>query len=310
MTDSEPYSVPRPPGKWRAIALAAFVHAVLFAFLWFGVNWQSETPLSVEAEVWSPQNKDAAPKPQEVQQPEPPPVKAEPIVKAPKEVKETPVVPDPEIVLEREKKRQQQLKREQLEEAAREKKAEESRKEKTMQAQKVAQQQADEKRKAQLEAETLSKQKAALEQKKLASEKLRKQDAVETKKLNDLRDAEMRRIAGSENAATGSGGTGTAAKSQGSRGDASYIQKVGAKIKSNTIFNGADEVSNNPAVEYVVDLLPDGSIRGTPRKSKESGIPGFDDAVLRAIEKSQPFPADKSGLPPSRFTVSHRPKDQ
>ena len=181
---------------------------------------------------------------------------------------------------------------------------------KKLQAQKAAQQQAEEKRKAQLEADALNNQKAALEQKKLANEKLRKHDAAESKKLNDLRDAEMRRIAGSESGATGSGGSGTASKSQGSRADASYIQKVGAKIKSNTIFNGADEVNNNPAVEYVVDLLPDGSIRGTPRKSKESGVPGFDDAVLRAIEKSQPFPPDKSGLPPSRFTVSHRPKDQ
>ena len=39
-------------------------------------------------------------------------------------------------------------------------------------------------------------------------------------------------------------------------------------------------------------------------------MPGFDEAVKRAIEKSQPFPPDSSGRAPSGFTVSHKPKDQ
>jgi colicin import membrane protein len=110
--------------------------------------------------------------------------------------------------------------------------------------------------------------------------------------------------------ATGSGGSGQAAKSQGaSRADAGYAAKVGGKIRSNTVFNVPDELANNPAVEYSVDLLPDGSVRGI-RKLKSSGMPGFDDAVRRAIEKSQPFPPDSSGRAPSGFTVSHKPKDQ
>ncbi|EGF32833.1 putative tolA (transport transmembrane-like protein) [Oxalobacteraceae bacterium IMCC9480] len=74
------------------------------------------------------------------------------------------------------------------------------------------------------------------------------------------------------------------------------------------MFNGAEDVEGNPSVEYAVELLPDGTVRGI-RKLKTSGIPGFDEAVRRAIEKSQPFPADKSGTAPSGFTVSHKPKD-
>ncbi|MDP5009403.1 MAG: hypothetical protein NWQ13_10600, partial [Glaciimonas sp.] len=46
-----PYAVPQEPGRWRAIALAAIVHAALFLFLWAGVRWQSEVPIAVEAEV-------------------------------------------------------------------------------------------------------------------------------------------------------------------------------------------------------------------------------------------------------------------
>ncbi|HWT70784.1 MAG TPA: energy transducer TonB, partial [Oxalicibacterium sp.] len=107
-----------------------------------------------------------------------------------------------------------------------------------------------------------------------------------------------------------SGGAGQAAQSQGSgRADASYGQKVAAKIRSNTIFNVPDTLSGNPAVEYDVELLPDGSVRGL-RLNKSSGLPGFDEAVKRAIQASQPFPPDKSGRVPSSFTVIHKPKDQ
>src|SRR4051812_12393039 len=98
MADSTPYSVPQEPGRWRSIVLAVVMHAVLFAFLWVGIRWQSETPVAVEAEVWDMQAKEAAPKqamppePQPEQQarpePEPEPVnklEPKPVVKAPLE---------------------------------------------------------------------------------------------------------------------------------------------------------------------------------------------------------------------------------
>ena len=107
----------------------------------------------------------------------------------------------------------------------------------------------------------------------------------------------------------GSGGSGEAPKAQGGRADSSYIQRVGAKIKSNTVFDVPDELAGNPAVDYAVELLPDGSLRGL-RKLKSSGVPGFDEAVKRAIERSVPYPPDKSGIAPSGFTLSHKPKDQ
>ncbi|MFD2273254.1 energy transducer TonB [Undibacterium arcticum] len=113
--------------------------------------------------------------------------------------------------------------------------------------------------------------------------------------------------AGGTGAATS---TGTAAQSQGPRGDPSYAQRVSAKIKSNINFNAAEDLTGNPAVEYEVDLLPDGSVGGI-RKTKPSGIPGFDEAVRRAIEKkSQPYPKDKSGSVPRGFHGVHQLKDQ
>ena len=127
----------------------------------------------------------------------------------------------------------------------------------------------------------------------------------------------MRRLTGATSAtsatatpaATGSGGSGQAAKSSGNnRADAGYTSKVAARIKSHTVFNVPDELEGNPAVEYIVELLPDGSVRNV-RKMHSSGVAGFDEAVQRAIGKSAPFPPDQSGAVPSSIRVLHKPKD-
>ncbi|MEA5098776.1 MAG: TonB C-terminal domain-containing protein, partial [Burkholderiaceae bacterium] len=44
-------------------------------------------------------------------------------------------------------------------------------------------------------------------------------------------------------------------------------------------------------------------------RKKSSGLPGFDEAVFRAIQKSAPFPRDKDGKVPREITSKHRPKD-
>ncbi|MEC5218101.1 colicin import membrane protein [Actimicrobium sp. GrIS 1.19] len=280
------------------------MHAVLLAFLWIGVRWQNETPIAVEAEVWSPQIREAAPlarpepKPQAEEKPAPTP-KPIPKVEPP-----TPLVKpvDPDIALEQEKKRKAEQLKERLEEEREQKlkkQADEKRLEKDKQDKVKLEQ-------AKLDKEKTEKAKLDAELKKAELDKKRKTDDLDNKKLAKIRDEEMRRIAGG--AAVGTGGSGDAPKSQGPRGDPSYIQKVGAKIKSNTVFNVPEDTEGNPAVEYAVDLLPDGSVRGI-RKVKSSGLPGFDEAVSRAIEKSQPFPPDKSGIAPSGFTVSHKPKN-
>jgi colicin import membrane protein len=298
MIGATPYSVPKDPGRWRALTLAAVVHAALFAFLWIGIRWQSETPVAVEAEVWSPQLREAAPKPQPEPEPEPA-VKPEPkpVIKAtPKPAEVEPPVVKPDIALEQEKKRKAQQQKAREEEARLEKqKAEEKRR-------------ADEKRAEKEKANALAQDKQKADTlKKEAADKKRKQDLLDqTARDNKAHAEEVKRMM----AQAGSGGTGDAPKSQGNRGNADYVARVGAKIKSNTIFNVPDNLAGNPAVEYAVELLPDGSIRRPVRKTKPSGVPGFDEAVLNAIEKSQPYPPDKSGAVPSSFNVVHRPKDQ
>lgn len=288
MNSAKRNPVPKEPGRWRALLLAGVVHGLLFAFLWIGVRWQSETPVAFEAEVWSPQPREAAP-PQPVPpppKPEPPPV-VKPVPTPPVPEVKPPVV-KPDIVLEQEKKRKAQQKeqkeREEKKAAAEKKKAEEK---KRIEQEKLAQ--AEKKKR-----EDLAKKEA---------EKKRKEEEAEEKLRTAAREEEMKRIA----AAAGSG---DAPRTQGSRTDPGYMQRIGAKIKSNTVaINVPDNVSASAAVEYLVELLPDGSLRQATLK-KPSGVPGFDEAVLRAIEKSAPYPADKSGRVPPNFTVIHRPKDQ
>lgn len=310
MTGNSPYSVPKEPGSIRAIALAATVHAALFAFLWFGIHWQSQQPIAVEAEVWSPQIKDAAPTPPEPQlqqQPTPEP-KPEPVIQEttpPKVV--TPPLPDPEIALEKEKKRKEQ-ERKDLQ------RQEELEKQKQLQKQ-----QAEEERKDKLKAEAeqkAAKEKAAAQDKqkldaakKAEADAKKKQAAAEAAAETKRRSDEMKRMLGQ---AVGNGpanSTGTAAQSQGPRGDPGYGQKVGAKIKSNINFSVPEGLPGNPAVEFDVQLLPDGSVASV-RLRKSSGVSGFDEAVKRAIEKSAPYPKDKTGSVPSSFIGIHKPKDQ
>jgi colicin import membrane protein len=302
MTDANPYIVPKEPGRWRALTLAALVHAALLAFLWIGVHWQSETPSTIEAEVWSPQPREAAPIPEPVQAPEPQP-QPQPVIKevpTPKVV-EPPVV-KPDIALEQEKKRKalEEKKRQEEDRLAKEKKREQEEK-KRLEEERLAKLKLKEEESKRLEKEQAEKAK------KEAAEKKRKQEEAEAKLLAKMRDEDMRRMTGG---VTGTGGTGDAEKSQGGRASAAYGGKVGAKIKSNTIYNVSQNLAGNSPVEYAIDLLPDGSLRGTPRKIRSSGVPGFDEAVLRAIDKSQPFPRDeKTGTVPSSLTISHKPKD-
>ncbi|MGE5622075.1 MAG: cell envelope integrity protein TolA [Bacillota bacterium] len=314
MTDATPYTVPQEPGRWRAIILAALVHLALLAFLWIGVRWQNETPTTIEAEVWSPQPREAAPQPEPVveKEPEPAPVIRETPREMPKPQVDEPPVVKPDIALEQEKKRKElekkkkRLEEEQLarqkkleqEKLALQKKEREEREAKLKKEEELAKKKAEQERLAKQEAEKKEKEKKAADAK-------RKQEAEE-KMLAKLRNEELKRLAGG---VTGTGGSGEAAKSQGGRADSGYAGRVAAKIKSNIVFNAPESLADNPPVEYEVNLLPDGSIAGM-KKLKSSGVPGFDEAVRRAIEKSQPYPKDKSGSVPSSFIGIHRPKDQ
>ncbi len=284
-------------GQWKSLTLALLVHLALFAFLWVGISWQSKHADFEEVEVWDLTTRQAAPEPVPQTQPEPEPEAPKP---EPVKVREPEPVPqvDPEIALRQEKKRKQELARQEelkREQERKEKLAEEKRKD-----EKLAQEKAD--KLAKEKAEKLEKEKQLAKDKAEKDKQIAKEKAAADKLFKE----NMARLT----AQAGTGGTGSAEKSTGNnRGDPSYAAKVAAKVRSNTNYTALDSGSDNPAVEYRIELLPDGSLRGAIRKLKSSGNPSFDEAVARGIERSAPFPRDKNGTVPGSLDLIYRMKE-
>ncbi len=309
-TNAAPYRVPPEPGRWRAFVLAMLMHALLLGFLWIGVSWQSTTPVAIEAEIWSPQVKLAAPPPppppEPPPEPAPPPKPALKPVPPPKPVAEPEPkakLPDPDIALEREKKRKEALEKKQAEEQAQREEA----LEKQRQAELEKKKQADEQKRRQEAAAEEKRKQAEEDRRRLAEEEKRRQEeTVAEQRAKKRREDELKRL----QALAGEGTAGDAEKAASPRLDPGYARLIAAKIKSNTILPPLNEIAGNPAVEYAIDLLPDGSVREV-KLLRSSGVPAFDQAVRRAIDRAAPFPADPaSGKVPGSMAISHRPKDQ
>ena len=69
-----------------------------------------------------------------------------------------------------------------------------------------------------------------------------------------------------------------------------------------------DSVPGNPSAEVEVRAAPDGTITGK-RLVKSSGNKAWDDAVLRAIDKTETLPRDTDGRVPPLLVISFRPKE-
>lgn len=330
-----PYTVPPEPSRMPAILLAVAVHVLLLAFLYFGISWQSKTPISVEAEVWDMKVETAAapplpapepePEPAPEPEPEPTPVPTPP-PPVPKVVEPEPVKPAaPDIALQREKERKleqakkerereiaEAKKREEREEQKRKELAEEKRREEAKEREEqkkreLAEQKKKEEEKKKEDEKKLAAEKAekaeADKKKKLAAEKAAKAkaDAAEKAQLDKLRDLELKRIAGA------AGTSGNAQKSSAPKLDSGYQAAIAAKVKSNTVYPGGDE-PGNPTVEFRIEQLPTGEILSV-RKTKSSGVPAFDEAVERGINKSSPLPKKKDGTVERTFPLVFKLKD-
>ena len=121
----------------------------------------------------------------------------------------------------------------------------------------------------------------------------------------------MRRIMGQVGSAGGGGGGGGGSQASGNAPQASgpspgYGARVAGRIKPNVVFT--DTVSGNPRAEVEVRTLPDGTIT-TRRIVKSSGNPAWDDAVLRAIDRTGTLPRDTDGRVHSPLIIGLRPQD-
>ena len=330
--DRPEFAPPPQRGTPRAVVLALVAHVVLIAALTWGVHWKRDTESdAVEAEIWSTTMQQAAPRLSQPPAPTPapapaptpappppPPPPPPPQVRAP----EPPPPRDPDIALEREKKlkeqkeqkereleqaqaKQQQLKAEAARKAAQEKKELEAKR----RAEEEAEARQEAKEKAQLEARKKKEAEAKQQQQQQqadAAAAAKKKEADAAKQAAADRAATLKRMQGLAGASGDDNATGTALKSSGPSG--SYGGKVAAAVRPNVVFPDADLVSGNPGAEFDVRLAPDGTIVGTPRLVKSSGLPAWDQAALRALQKTERLPRDVDGRVPPALIVELKPK--
>jgi colicin import membrane protein len=291
--------LPQPPGGLvRGAALAVLAHASLLVALTSMVQWRASAPEAVSAELWSAVPKMAAPPARPTEQPRPPtpalpppPPAPPPPAPAPPPPKAEPVQPDPQIAIaqakaEREKlERQQQLERERAAKVKAERERERERAEKALK---------DKQERIRKERED------AARERELAA----KQKKAEEQRLAEQRQKNLERLMGQVSGSNGGSTAGTAAKSSGP--SASYTGRLIAAIKPNIVFT--ETISGNPAAEVEVRAGPSGSILAR-RLIRSSGNKDWDEAVLRAIDRTSSLPRDVDGRVPSTLIMAFRPNE-
>ena len=275
------------PGVLRAFGLALLVHLLLLTALTWGVNWKSkDQSLSFEAELWSALPQEAAP-PLEAPPPPPPEPVAPPApAPAPAPPPKAEAVPDADIAIEREKKRLVEDKKKAQALADKTEKAK-----KIEEAKKLAEDKAKAAKQAKLEAKKQAVQKEQLAKKEAVLA------AVQRKENLERQNALLGATGGAQAA-------GAALKASGP--SATYGSKVRAKVKPNIVFT--EDIAGNPVAEVEVRTTLDGTII-SQRLVKSSGNKAWDDAVIKAIIRTETLPRDTDGRVPTPMIIEFRPKD-
>ena len=119
-----------------------------------------------------------------------------------------------------------------------------------------------------------------------------------------MRQENMKRITGMAGATGDENATGTAQRSAGPSD--SYGGRIRGRIKPNITFT--EDIASNAPAEVEVRCAPDGTIVGK-KLIKSSGNAAWDNAVLKAIDKTEILPRDIDGRIHSPLVISFRPKD-
>ena len=314
----------------RAWVVAGAVHLALFLALGLATAWKTQPQtLQAEAELWSAVPQAAAPRLQEPPTPEPKP-QPEPTPELPKSAPTPPApatAPEPEpdnslrdaqIALEKKKLEDQKKKeaaerqRKALEKKKKEaqEKAEKDKAARDKAAQEKALKDKAAQEKAAQEKKELERKKAAekakADEKKRQQEQARQaaQDKADEARSQALRQENLQRMQGMAGASGGPNATGTALQSSGP--SASYAGRLIGRIKPNITYPG--DVAGNPRAEVEVRVAPDGTITSR-RIVQSSGNKAWDDAVLRAIDKTEILPKDSDGRVPPLIVLGFRPLD-
>ena len=282
MNPAAPFLPDNDQTDMTALLLAAAVHILLVGALFFSVQWRSQAPTAVAVEVW---RSGPAPLPAPIIKPEPlpepppppPPPKVEPKPEPkplPPKVETPPIKPD--IAVKEEKKKKEEPKKPEpkpVEVKKEEPKKEEPKKPEPDRREDLA--------------EALARDLKQVQQQKAVHDQRARADA-ELRQLGQAQ-AEL-------------------AASALQRGLASYMDKIRGKIKGNIVLPPG--IKGNPEGIFDVTQLPTGEIINV-KISKSSGNRALDEAIERAIRKSDPLPLpDQPGLFKRELKLKYRPFDE
>jgi colicin import membrane protein len=334
-TYSPPADKLRPPpenGMGRALLFAALMHVLLIVLIALGVHWKSHPPEAVEAELWAPTAHLAAPRPPKVeapQAPQPTPKPQPTPQPAPPPPPPVTVQPSPdnaEIALAQARKLKQQEEKRQAallaEQQAQQHLAAKLAAEKLALQQQRQQAREQEQRLAQEKLEAQRKQAQLEKQQELKAQQLAKQEAEQKaeqlRKARQLREQQQAKLAQQSRAdymknlmsQAGTGpaaSTGTAAVSSGPSG--AYAGRLAALVRQAVVYPQIDQIQGDPKVIITVTLDPNsGEVLNAVIK-RSSGVPSWDEAVLRAIQRVGRFPADGSGKWYTPMEIKAGPRD-
>jgi colicin import membrane protein len=308
----------------RAWVVAAIAHLALFLALGLATAWKTQPQtLQAEAELWSAVPQAAAPK---LQEPPPRPPEPEPKPEPPPKPAPKPAPPKPapepkpdnslrdaQIALEKkkeeDKKKQEAADRQRKALEKKKKEAEDKAVQEKAAKEKATKDKALQEKAAQEKKELDKKkatEKAKAEEKKRLQEQARQeaQDKADDASAQAMRQENLQRMQGMAGASGGPNATGTALKSSGP--SATYAGRLVGRIKPNITYPG--DMVGNPRAEVEVRVAPDGTITSR-RIVQSSGNKAWDDAVLRAIDKTEILPKDTDGRVPPFIVLGFRPLD-
>ena len=283
--------LPREPGgNGPGAALALLVHAGLVAALTVSVDWRTQSSDVVAAELWAAVPQAAAPMPAvpAVVAPVAPPATPPP-APAPPPPRAAPQPPEADIATERAERRKVEAARKKAQAEAEAETKRTKRELAEAERKKLELTQADRKKRERAEHEAREARDA-------------REAQAEDERLARQREANLRRMMGQ--AGTANAGTGTAV--QAAAPSAAYSGRLVALIRGNLVFTGS--TPDNDAAEVEVSAAAGGAIISR-RLVKSSGHKDWDEAVLRAIDRTATLPRDTDGRVPPRLLIAFRPKN-
>ena len=172
----------------------------------------------------------------------------------------------------------------------------------------IAIEKAKRERKAEVDRQRLLAEQEAQRKKREAQELQRKQllvekaEKAEQARIEKLREDNLKRMQGQAGSAPTVTATGSAARDAGP--SAGYAGRIIARVKPNIVFT--DTIVGKPTASVEVRSAPDGTIVGR-RLVKSSGNKDWDEAVLRALDRTEILPRDTDGRIPSPMTIDFTP---